>query len=271
MPSLPPAIHLAYSIEGEGPLVVGLHDLGRRGATMTAALEPLLDGHRLLIPDLRGHGDSPTPAGPWSVDDFASDVARLVAAEGGGAIVVGVGLGAATALALALGHPGLVSSMVLSGVGPKAEDQDGRDRWMLIARALRERQGLEGHALTAEAMATRPDWRGALAQVDAPVAIVAGEADRAVLVCGSGVGVAIVANKVEGVRAVNAHDPEEAEMSRRHNDANVLTLAGRRLDAAAAGPILSAFLATGFEGGRHARRIAKIAAVENGAEPQDDR
>jgi len=98
-----------------------------------------------------------------------------------------------------------------------------------------------------------------------------GEADRAVLVCGSGVGVAIVANKVEGVRAVNAHDPEEAEMSRRHNDANVLTLAGRRLDAAAAGPILSAFLATGFEGGRHARRIAKIAAVENGAEPQDDR
>jgi ribose 5-phosphate isomerase B len=97
----------------------------------------------------------------------------------------------------------------------------------------------------------------------------AGDAERAVLVCGSGVGVAIVANKVEGVRAVNAHDPEEAEMSRRHNDANVLTLAGRRLDADAASPILASFLATEFEGGRHARRVAKIAAVETGATQQE--
>src|SRR6476646_650662 len=56
-----------------------------------------------------------------------------------------------------------------------------------------------------------------------------GDADRGVLVCGSGVGVAIVANKVPGVRAVNAHDPDEAAMSRRHNDVNVLALAGRRL------------------------------------------
>ncbi len=91
-----------------------------------------------------------------------------------------------------------------------------------------------------------------------------GEAERAVLVCGSGVGVAIVANKVDGVRAVNAHDAEEAEMSRRHNDANVLTLAGRRLEAGEAAPILRAFLETAFEGGRHARRVAKIAALEHG-------
>ncbi|MCL4286954.1 MAG: ribose 5-phosphate isomerase B [Thermoleophilia bacterium] len=97
--------------------------------------------------------------------------------------------------------------------------------------------------------------------------VAGGEAERAVIVCGSGVGVAIAANKVGGVRAVNAHDPEEAEMSRRHNDANVLTLAGRRLDAAAAAPIVDAFLATGFEGGRHARRVAKIAALEDGAVP----
>ena len=93
-----------------------------------------------------------------------------------------------------------------------------------------------------------------------------GEADRAVIVCGSGVGVAIVANKVDGVRAVNAHDAEEAEMSRRHNDANVLTLAGRRLDADAAEPIVETFLATDFEGGRHARRVEKIAALEGGAD-----
>ena len=133
-----------------------------------------------MVPELRGHGESPSPAGPWSIDDFASDVARLVAGEGGGAVMLGIGLGGATALALALGHPGLVAGLVLSGIGPRGEDPDGRDRWMLIARALRERNRDEGQALAAEAMATRPDWRGALAQVDAPVAIVAGENDKAV-------------------------------------------------------------------------------------------
>jgi ribose 5-phosphate isomerase B len=91
-----------------------------------------------------------------------------------------------------------------------------------------------------------------------------GDADRAVLCCGSGVGVSIVANKVDGVRAVNAHDPEEAEMSRRHNDANVLALGGRRLDHDDAGPIVEAFLATDFEGGRHERRVGQIGAVERG-------
>lgn len=89
-----------------------------------------------------------------------------------------------------------------------------------------------------------------------------GEAERGVIVCGSGNGVAIVANKVPGVRAVNAHDADEAEMSRRHNDANVVTLSGARLDAATAGEIVSTFLSTGFDGGRHERRVAQIAAVE---------
>jgi ribose 5-phosphate isomerase B len=89
-----------------------------------------------------------------------------------------------------------------------------------------------------------------------------GDADRAVVVCGSGVGASIAANKVDGVRAVNAHDLEEAEMSRRHNDANVLALAGRRLDEATAGEIVGRFLETGFDGGRHARRVQQIAAIE---------
>jgi pimeloyl-ACP methyl ester carboxylesterase len=179
MPSLPPAIHLSYTVEGEGPLVVGLHDLGRSGEDMREALAPLAGDHRLLVPDLRGHGSSPSPSGPWSIDDFASDVARLCAAEGGGAIVVGQGLGAATGLALALGHPGMASALVLSGTGPRGEDQEGRDRWALVAKALRDRRGSEGMALAAEAMGTRPDWRGALAQVDSPVVILAGSADRA--------------------------------------------------------------------------------------------
>jgi ribose 5-phosphate isomerase B len=94
-----------------------------------------------------------------------------------------------------------------------------------------------------------------------------GEADRAVLACGSGVGVSIVANKVDGVRAVNAHDPDEAEMSRRHNDANVLALAGRRLEEGDVPEIVERFLATEFEGGRHQRRVGQISAVERGESP----
>jgi ribose 5-phosphate isomerase B len=89
-----------------------------------------------------------------------------------------------------------------------------------------------------------------------------GEADRGVLVCGSGNGVAIVANKVDGVRAVNAHDQHEAEMARRHNDVNVITLSGARLDAERASQIVDAFLRTDFEGGRHERRVNQISALE---------
>ena len=89
-----------------------------------------------------------------------------------------------------------------------------------------------------------------------------GEAERSVLVCGSGVGVSIVANKVDGVRAVNAHDVDEASMARKHNDVNVLTLSGRRLSTDDANAIVETFLATDFEGGRHEQRVALIHEVE---------
>ena len=89
-----------------------------------------------------------------------------------------------------------------------------------------------------------------------------GEVERGVLACGSGVGVAIVANKVAGVRAVNAHDSAEAEMARRHNDANVVTLSGSRLGPEQADAIVAAFLRTEFEGGRHARRVRQIRELE---------
>jgi ribose 5-phosphate isomerase B len=85
-----------------------------------------------------------------------------------------------------------------------------------------------------------------------------GDAERGVLVCGSGVGVAIVANKVPGVRAVNAHDAEEAALARAHNDVNVVTLSGRHIDGEQADAIVGAFLDGRFEGGRHARRVAAI-------------
>jgi ribose 5-phosphate isomerase B len=96
-----------------------------------------------------------------------------------------------------------------------------------------------------------------------------GRADMAVLACGSGTGVSIVANKLGGVRAVNAHTCEEAEMARRHNDANVLALAGRRLSEGEAREIIQAFLSAEFEGGRHQRRVDQIAQVESGESPLD--
>ena len=92
--------------------------------------------------------------------------------------------------------------------------------------------------------------------------VAAGAADRGVLVCGSGVGVAIVANKVDGVRAVHAHDAEEAAMSRQHNNTNVLTLGERTTTPEAAAEIVKAFLSTDFEGGRHERRVEKIGHIE---------
>jgi ribose 5-phosphate isomerase B len=93
----------------------------------------------------------------------------------------------------------------------------------------------------------------------------AGSVERAVLACGSGVGVAIVANKVAGVRAVNAHDPSEVEMARRHNDANAVALSGSRLAPDEADAIVERFLRTSFEGGRHARRVGQISELDGSA------
>lgn len=99
--------------------------------------------------------------------------------------------------------------------------------------------------------------------------VAVGGADRGVLVCGSGVGVSIVANKVDGVRAVHAHDAEEAAMSRMHNDANVLTLGERTTTPGQAIEIVNSFLSTEFEAGRHQRRVDKIAMVEGHTSHQE--
>jgi ribose 5-phosphate isomerase B len=98
-----------------------------------------------------------------------------------------------------------------------------------------------------------PDY-GILAARD----VAEGGADRAVLICGSGIGMSIVANKVRGVRAALCANPEYAEMSRRHNDANVLTLGARFLEPDLALQIVEVWLKTPFDGGRHQRRVDKI-------------
>jgi ribose 5-phosphate isomerase B len=89
-----------------------------------------------------------------------------------------------------------------------------------------------------------------------------GRFDRGVLVCGSGIGMAITANKIPGIRAAAITDIESARLSREHNDLNVLTLGARQTDLARAAEILRIFLKTPFEGGRHVRRVEKIHQTE---------
>jgi len=93
-----------------------------------------------------------------------------------------------------------------------------------------------------------------------------GRSERGILLCGTGMGMCIAANKIPGIRAAPAWSPEIARLSRLHNDANVLCLAGRFMDAPAAEEIVKVWLATPFEGGRHQRRVDKITALER--EPQ---
>ena len=90
------------------------------------------------------------------------------------------------------------------------------------------------------------------------------EADRGILIGGTGMGMCIVANKVPGVRAAPCHDHLTAELSRRHNDLNVLCLGGDVLGAALMDRLVETWLTTPFEGGRHARRVQKIAELHNG-------
>ncbi len=90
-----------------------------------------------------------------------------------------------------------------------------------------------------------------------------GRAERGILVCGTGIGMSIAANKVHGVRAAPCQDDLAAEISRRHNDLNVLCLSADLLGEGLIQRMLEIWLTTPFEGGRHARRIDKITAIEN--------
>ena len=92
--------------------------------------------------------------------------------------------------------------------------------------------------------------------------VASGEADRGILICGTGLGMCIVANKIPGVRAAPCHDDLTAEMSRRHNDLNVLCLSADMLGEKLIDRMVEIWLNTPFEGGRHARRLEKIGEVE---------
>lgn len=102
-----------------------------------------------------------------------------------------------------------------------------------------------------------PDYAAQAAQ-----ALSAGEVDRGVLICGTGIGMSIAANKFPGVRAALVHDEFTARMAKEHNDANILVMGGRILAVDAARKLVQVWLETPFEGGRHQRRLDKIASLE---------
>ena len=95
-----------------------------------------------------------------------------------------------------------------------------------------------------------------------------GEADRAILVCGTGIGMSIAANKIKGVRAALCFDELNAQISRHHNDANVLCLSGDLLGTTMLRKMVETWLSTEFSGGRHQRRVNKINAIEGGEDPR---
>lgn len=101
-----------------------------------------------------------------------------------------------------------------------------------------------------------PDFALKVAQ-----AVVDGECDRGIIICGTGIGVSIAANKVKGIRAALCHDVFSAQMSREHNDANVLAMGERVIGRGLARMIVETWLKTEFAGGRHSRRVEKINAI----------
>lgn len=128
-------------------------------------------------------------------------------------------------------------------------------------RALLAEKGVESidvGAFSAEAV-DYPDV-GALAAAK----VARGECERGIVICGSGIGMSIVANKFPGVRAALCHDVYGARMSREHNDSNVLALGADVVEETLAREIVKVWLETEFQGGRHLRRVEKIRAIESG-------
>lgn len=135
-----------------------------------------------------------------------------------------------------------------------ASDHAGFELKELLAERARE----SGHEVrdlgpASEDAVDYPDFAHDLAR-----RIASGEAERGVLICGTGVGMSIVANRHPGVRAALCHDAFTAELARRHNDANVLCMGGRTTGPGVAVQMLDIFLTTPFDGGRHGRRVEKV-------------
>lgn len=143
-----------------------------------------------------------------------------------------------------------------------ASDHGGYSLKEAIKAALDEDQiPYKDYGTYSEESCDYPDFAAPAAR-----AVSEGQSDRAILCCGSAAGMAIVANKFSGVRAVACHNEWAARLSREHNDANVLALGGRVVGAEEGKRIVRLWLQTSFEGGRHSRRISKISELEKSPE-----
>ncbi len=100
-------------------------------------------------------------------------------------------------------------------------------------------------------------------------AVVSGECDRGILICGTGIGISISANKIHGVRCALCSEPVSTALSRQHNDANIVAMGARTIGPVMAEEIVRTFLTTEFQGGRHARRVEKIMALDRGESVQE--
>ena len=137
-------------------------------------------------------------------------------------------------------------------------DHGGVELKDALVAYLRERgEDVRDVGTTGSTSVDYPDFARQVAQ-----AVSRGEADRGVLVCTSGIGMSIVANKFPGVRAALVHDATSARMAREHNDANVLVVGGGMTGTFLARDLLRIFLETAFAGGRNQRRVDAIAAIE---------
>jgi ribose 5-phosphate isomerase B len=103
----------------------------------------------------------------------------------------------------------------------------------------------------------------------AATAVSTGKADRAVLICATGIGMCMAANKIHGIRAALCHDELTAQVSRDHNDSNVLCLSGDQIGEVLLRKMVEVWLSTKFSGGRHLRRVKKIEAIEQGKDPRE--
>ena len=146
-------------------------------------------------------------------------------------------------------------------------DHAGVELKALIIRELDDREfDYHDFGPSTDSPVDYPDYAARVAE-----SVSSGQFDRGILICGTGVGMAIAANKVPGIRAAQVTNSDGARLSREHNNANVLTLGARTTPVIEALKIVDAFLETPFRGGRHQRRIDKIMALEQGdVSPSDD-
>lgn len=140
-----------------------------------------------------------------------------------------------------------------------ASDHGGFEQKEQLVTYLKDEFGCEvtDFGTTSEESVDYPDYAEPVAR-----AVASGEADRGILVCGTGIGMALAADKVPGVRASSITRPDFAQLFRQHNNGNVICLSGRFITLEENEEIVKVFLTTEFEGGRHAQRVAKIAKLD---------